>query len=53
MADVLQAIMDRIVETAEPDRIVLFGSRGQGKSTAASDYDILVPYAPATMSKAS
>ena len=42
MADVLQAIIDRIVETAEPDRVVLFGSRGQGKGAPDSDYDILV-----------
>jgi len=42
MPDMLQAIIDRIVETAEPDRIVLFGSRGQGKCAADSDYDILV-----------
>ena len=40
MPDVLQAIIDRIVQTVEPDRIVLFGSRGQG--AADSDYDILV-----------
>ncbi|MGI6132584.1 MAG: nucleotidyltransferase domain-containing protein [Bacillota bacterium] len=42
MPDLLQAIIDMIVETAEPDRIVLFGSRGQGKGAADSDYDILV-----------
>lgn len=45
MPDLLQAIRDRIVAivaTAKPDCIVLFGSRGQDKGAADSDYDILV-----------
>jgi predicted nucleotidyltransferase len=32
----------RIVETAHPHRIILFGSRGRGRARRNSDWDILV-----------
>ncbi|MCR4425092.1 MAG: nucleotidyltransferase domain-containing protein [Firmicutes bacterium] len=42
MEDVLQSIVDRIVRAANPDKIILFGSRAQGGQAADRDYDILV-----------
>lgn len=42
MADVLDTIVARIVAAVQPDRIILFGSRGRGDDTPDSDYDILV-----------
>ena len=38
----LQEITRRIVETAHPRRIILFGSRGRGQGHPDSDWDILV-----------
>lgn len=40
--DLLQEIVHRIVEVANPEKIVLFGSRGRGGGHARSDLDILV-----------
>lgn len=38
----IQEITRRIVQTAHPRRVVLFGSRGRGKGRPDSDWDILV-----------
>lgn len=38
----LQEIVNRIVEIAHPDRIVLFGSAARGDMTSDSDVDLLV-----------
>lgn len=40
--DVLAAIVSAIVETADPDKIILFGSRASNDVSPDSDYDILV-----------
>jgi predicted nucleotidyltransferase len=40
--DLLQEIVHRIVEVADPEKVILFGSRGRGDSHAHSDLDILV-----------
>ena len=39
---ILQEIVRRIVEVANPDRIILFGSRARGDARPDSDYDILI-----------
>ena len=39
---VLADIVDRIVETAKPDRVVLFGSAARGEMGPDSDLDFLV-----------
>ena len=38
----IEEIVRRIVDGIAPSRIILFGSRGRGEGTAASDYDLLV-----------
>ena len=35
-------IIRRIVETAQPDKIILFGSRARGDARPNSDFDVLV-----------
>ncbi|HHW14596.1 MAG TPA: nucleotidyltransferase domain-containing protein [Firmicutes bacterium] len=42
MEDVLDAVVAKIVETAHPDKIILFGSRSKGGARPESDYDLLV-----------
>ncbi len=42
MEDVLSAMVDSIVKTVDPDKIILFGSRNNGSARPESDYDILV-----------
>ncbi len=42
MDEVLNVVVQRIVETVNPDRIVLFGSRSAGREEPESDYDLLV-----------
>jgi predicted nucleotidyltransferase len=39
---VLAEIVRRLVETVNPDRIVLFGSRARGDSRLDSDLDLLI-----------
>lgn len=39
---VLDEIVRRIVAVADPDRIILFGSRARGEADEESDYDLLV-----------
>ncbi len=38
----LKKIVDIIARSADPDRIILFGSRSKGTQTHKSDYDICV-----------
>ena len=40
--EILDEIVRRIVEVADPDKIILFGSRARGDARPDSDYDILV-----------
>jgi predicted nucleotidyltransferase len=40
--DLTEIIVARIVETIQPDKIILFGSRARGDARPDSDYDILV-----------
>ncbi len=40
--ELLNTIVRRIVETAQPEKIVLFGSRARGDARKNSDYDFLV-----------
>ena len=40
--DLTEDIVHRIVETVQPQRIILFGSRARGDARPDSDYDILV-----------
>lgn len=40
--ELVQEIVRRIVAVADPDRIVLFGSRARGDHRPDSDYDLLV-----------
>ena len=45
---VLRKIVDGVLSVADPERIVLFGSRARGEAGPDSDYDVLVvePRAP-------
>jgi predicted nucleotidyltransferase len=38
----VQEIVQRIVETAPPEKIILFGSRARGEVRPNSDFDVLV-----------
>ena len=38
----LKEIVDRIVDTAHPEKIVLFGSRSRGDQRQSSDLDLLI-----------
>jgi len=38
----LEKAISIIIEVADPDRIILFGSRAQGDSGLQSDYDFIV-----------
>jgi uncharacterized protein len=40
--DLVRDIVRRIVETAQPDKIILFGSRARGDARPNSDFDVLV-----------
>jgi predicted nucleotidyltransferase len=40
--DLVQDIIQRIVETAQPDKVILFGSRARGNARPDSDFDLLV-----------
>jgi len=40
--DLLADIVRRIVETAQPEKIILFGSRARGDARPGSDFDLLV-----------
>lgn len=38
----LRAIVETIVQVAQPERVILFGSRARGTAQGESDYDFLV-----------
>ena len=40
--EILEHVVDRIVELAHPDRVILCGSAATGEMTADSDLDLLV-----------
>lgn len=40
--NLIRDIIQRIVAAAQPDKIVLFGSRARGNARPGSDFDILV-----------
>ena len=40
--DLIGEIVRRIVETAQPEKIILFGSRARGDARPNSDFDVLV-----------
>jgi predicted nucleotidyltransferase len=40
--DLIGDIVRRIVETAQPEKIILFGSRARGDARSNSDFDVLV-----------
>ena len=40
--EVLGEIVRRVVEVADPDKVILFGSRARGDARPDSDYDVLV-----------
>ncbi|MFQ6079779.1 MAG: nucleotidyltransferase domain-containing protein [Thermodesulfobacteriota bacterium] len=42
MDDTLKEIVNRIVREADPDKIILFGSRVKGSEREWSDYDLCV-----------
>ncbi|MCD6287029.1 MAG: nucleotidyltransferase domain-containing protein [Anaerolineae bacterium] len=41
-ASLLESLIDIIKQTADPDRIILFGSRGRDTAHPQRDYDFLV-----------
>jgi predicted nucleotidyltransferase len=41
-AEKLQLVVERLVATAHPKRIILFGSRARGNADARSDVDLMV-----------
>ena len=45
-SQLLQTIVDRIIETANPNKIILFGSAQRGDMGPNSDLDILVVMPP-------
>jgi predicted nucleotidyltransferase len=42
MTEALQKALKIIIEVADPDKVILFGSRARGDDSTDSDYDILV-----------
>jgi predicted nucleotidyltransferase len=40
--DLILDIVRRIVETAQPEKVILFGSRARGGARPGSDFDLLV-----------
>ncbi|HHY39372.1 MAG TPA: nucleotidyltransferase domain-containing protein [Clostridia bacterium] len=42
MEEVLNLVVEKIVRTVNPDKIILFGSRSRGQEGLHSDYDLLV-----------
>lgn len=42
MTGPLEKALKIIIQVADPDRVILFGSRARGKENPQSDYDILV-----------
>ena len=42
MEALLSLMVNRIVQSASPEKIILFGSRGRGQESPDSDYDFLI-----------
>ncbi len=42
MNDLLDEIVSRVVAVAQPEKVILFGSRSRGDAGPESDFDILV-----------
>jgi uncharacterized protein len=42
LAEPLQKALNIIISIADPDKVILFGSRARGDATTDSDYDLLV-----------
>ncbi|KPK15633.1 MAG: hypothetical protein AMK69_27325 [Nitrospira bacterium SG8_3] len=42
MNDSLEKAINTIIEVAEPDKIILFGSHARGNDKPGGDYDLLV-----------
>jgi uncharacterized protein len=42
MTEELQRLINTIVSIAEPDKVILFGSRARGNARDDSDYDFLI-----------
>ena len=42
MTATLKKVLKSIIETADPDKIILFGSRANDNNSSESDYDLLV-----------
>ena len=40
--EMLETILNIIIQNAQPDKIILFGSMARGENTEDSDYDFLV-----------
>ncbi|MDR3677293.1 MAG: nucleotidyltransferase domain-containing protein [Acidobacteriota bacterium] len=40
--DMIRDIVRRIVDTAQPEKVILFGSQARGDAGPNSDYDVLV-----------
>jgi len=40
--DLVQEVVQRIVEAAQPDKVILFGSRARGNARPDSDFDLVV-----------
>ena len=40
--DLVQEVVQRIVEAAQPDKVILFGSRARGSARPDSDFDLVV-----------
>lgn len=40
--DLVRDIVRRIVETAQPEKVILFGSQARGDARSNSDFDVLV-----------
>ncbi len=41
---VLDTVIERIVEVADPERMILFGSAARGEMGPHSDFDLLVEW---------
>ena len=40
--DLIRGIVRRIVDTAQPEKVILFGSQARGDARVNSDFDVLV-----------